>query len=85
MNRENIVDYQEVYIKASIDALEKRDENNLYSQAKAGVIKNVVGIDIPFPEPKKPDLVIENNLDRSNFSPMLDEILSLDVISKLLE
>jgi len=63
-NRENIVDYQEVYIKASIDVLEKRDENNLYSQAKAGKIINVVGIDIPFPEPIKPDLVIEETVER---------------------
>jgi len=84
-NRENIVDYKEVYIKASIDALEKRDDNNLYSQAKAGKIINVVGIDIPFPEPIKPDLVIENSEDRSDFSSKLDEILSLDVVSKLLK
>jgi adenylylsulfate kinase len=84
-NRDNIVDYQEVYIKSSIDFLEKRDENNLYSQAKAGLIENVVGIDIPFPEPKNPDLVIENNIDRSDFSPMLKEILLLEKVRELLK
>jgi len=84
-NRENITDYQEVYIKASMDTLEKRDQNDLYSQAKLGKIKNVVGVDIPFPEPKQPDLIVENNLDRSNFDSMLEEVLSLDIFEKILE
>ena len=84
-NRKNIIAYQEVYIKASIDVLEKRDTNNLYFQAKSGKIKNVVGIDIPFPEPENPDLVIENNIERSDFSSMLEEVLSLKDIKKLLK
>ena len=82
-NRENIIDYQEVYISASIDTLQKRDLNNLYSQAKAGKIKNVVGIDIPFPEPKNADLIIENNKEISDFNPMLEKILLLKNIKKL--
>jgi adenylylsulfate kinase len=84
-NRKNIIAYQEIYIKASIDVLEKRDINNLYFQAKSGKIKNVVGIDIPFPEPENPDLVIENNIERSDFSSMLEEVLSLKDIKKLLK
>jgi cytidine diphosphoramidate kinase len=84
-NRKNIIAYQEIYIKASIDVLEKRDINNLYFQAKSGKIKNVVGIDIPFPEPENPDLVIENNIERSDFSSMLEEVLSLKEIKKLLK
>lgn len=84
-NRENIVDYQEIYIKASMEALEKRDSNGLYSQAKAGNIKNVVGVDIPFPEPKNPDLIIENNLERSNFDSILMQVLSLKAINKILK
>ncbi len=82
-NRENIKNYQEVYLKASIDILERRDKNNLYSQAKKGEIKNVVGIDIPFPEPKNPDLVIENNIEVDNFDIMLEKILSLQTIKKI--
>ena len=84
-NRDNITDYQEIYIKASIDVLERRDVNNLYSQAKAGKIKNVVSIDIPFPEPENPDLIIENNIDRSDFDSMLEEVLLLKSIEKLLK
>ncbi len=65
--------------------MERRDVNNLYSQAKAGKIKNVVGIDIPFPEPENPDLIIENNIDRSDFDSMLEEVLLLKSIEKLLK
>ena len=83
-NRENIVDYNEVYIKVPLDILEKRDTNNLYSQAKAGKIKNVVGIDIPFPEPKNPDLIIENNIETEDFNSMLEKIMSLESINKIL-
>ncbi len=84
-NRKNIVGYAEVYIKASMDILEKRDANNLYADAKAGNIKNVVGIDIPFPEPKHPDVIIENNIERSDFSIMLKEILQLDTVNEALK
>lgn len=84
-NRKNIINYQEVYIKVPIDVLEKRDVNSLYSQAKAGKINNVVGIDIPFPEPKNSDLIIENNIETVDFSSMLEEILSLDAIKILLK
>ena len=57
-NRKNIDNYSEVYIKVSMDVLEKRDTNNLYADAKAGNIKNVVGVDIPFSEPRNPDIIV---------------------------
>jgi len=82
-NRKNISNYQEVYIKASMDSLEKRDTNGLYSQAKKGLMKNVVGVDIPFPEPKQPDLVVENNIETANFDSMLEKVLTLAEIRKI--
>ena len=82
-NRNNIKNYQEIYIKVSMDILEKRDINNLYSQAKKGQIKNVVGIDIPFPEPKNPELIIDNNIEMVNFDNILERISSLDAIKKI--
>ena len=59
-NRENIKDYFEIYIKVNFDILVKRDVKSLYKNALTGKIKNVVGVDIKFPEPNS-DLVIENN------------------------
>ena len=84
-NRENINDYSEVYIKASINTLVRRDIKDLYARAIKGEIVNVVGVDIPFPEPESPELVIENNIDREEFNEFIDQIMSLEKVRKSLE
>ena len=81
-NRDNIDDYCEVYLKASLETLQRRDIKDLYKRALAGEIPNVVGVDIPFPEPENPDLVIENDADRENFDDFIEAILNTDVVSK---
>jgi adenylylsulfate kinase len=83
-NRENISDYSEVYIKASMQTLLRRDIKNLYARAARGEIVNVVGIDIPFPEPENPELVIENDVDRLEFKELTDQIMSLDAVREAL-
>lgn len=55
-NRENIENYREIYIKVDRDVLLRRNQKGLYTSGK-----DVVGVDIPFDEPKRPDYVIENN------------------------
>lgn len=55
-NRENIPNYKEIYIEVNRETLLKRNQKGLYTAAK-----NVVGVDLPFDEPKHPDLVIQNN------------------------
>jgi adenylylsulfate kinase len=84
-NRENIQDYAEVYLKASIDTLIKRGREHLYVSAREGKLQNVVGVDIDFPEPSSPDLVIDNEEVRNDFSELVDQILSLTVVSNILE
>jgi cytidine diphosphoramidate kinase len=60
-NRGNIENYHEIYIKVPIDILIKRDQKNLYSRALNGEISNVLGIDIDFEEPDRPDITILND------------------------
>lgn len=79
-NRKNIPGYAEVYLKASMQTLLRRDIKNLYARAAKGEIVNVVGVDIPFPEPENPELVIENDLDRLEFEDFTDRIMSIDVV-----
>jgi adenylylsulfate kinase len=55
--REHIENYEEIYVKASMDTLYRRDQKGLYSSGT----KNVVGVDLPYDEPKQPDFIIENN------------------------
>jgi len=64
-NRKNISDYFEVYIKVNQDTLYKRDQKGLYSGLMNGTSSKVTGMDIPFEEPKNPDMVLENNGDLS--------------------
>ena len=81
-NRENIADYAEVYMKASMETLKARDIKNLYEPALKGEIENVVGVDIPFPEPRSADLVIENDRERDNFDDIIQKVLELDVVKQ---
>ena len=59
-SRENIENYIEIYLKVSIEELIRRDAKGLYKKALAGEIKNVYGIDMPYEEPKTPNIVIYN-------------------------
>lgn len=77
-NRENIEDYKEIYIKVSMDTLRRRDQKGLYSGSTTEKEKTVVGIQTVLEEPKQPDLVLENNGDRT------PEELALE-IQKLVE
>ena len=55
-NRAEIKKYREIYIKVQRETLLKRNQKGLYTAGK-----DVVGVDLPFDEPKYPDYVIENN------------------------
>ena len=75
--------YFEVYIETSLDNLIKyRDYKNLYKDALKKKIKNVVGIDIKYKKPQRPNLIIDNNLKRSNFNEILNFIISKSKILK---
>jgi adenylylsulfate kinase len=52
-------DFVEVYVKASVEAAERRDPKGLYKKARAGEIKGFTGIDDPYEAPYKPELLID--------------------------
>ena len=56
--RNQINNYREVYLECSLEERIKRDKKKLYLPALNKKKKNVVGVDIPFEEPKKTDLII---------------------------
>ncbi len=51
--------FVEVYVKASLQACEKRDPKGLYAKARRGEIKNMTGIQDPYEEPTDADIVVE--------------------------
>jgi len=56
--------YFEVYLKADIGFLKLRENKSLYTKAQSNEIKDVVGFDINWQEPKNPDLIIDTNVLR---------------------
>ena len=76
-NRKNLNNYFEVYIRTNMSILKSRDQKGLYSAFERGEINNVVGLDLNFEEPKKPNLIIENNSTKTIFLKSAKEISNL--------
>lgn len=74
-NRRNLRSYFEVYLRVPIEVLVERDAGNLYSRARAGSLRNVVGVDLPFDEPGRPDLILDNAEERADFTEWAWRIL----------
>lgn len=60
-NRENLSGYFEVLLDVPMEVVVERDTKGLYRAALAGTTSNVVGVDIPFPRPAEPDLVLDSS------------------------
>lgn len=59
-NRHRFSKYYEVFIHAEVAELKHRDYKGLYKSVEQGLMTNVVGVDIPFVQPKGPNLVIRS-------------------------
>jgi len=53
--------FLEIYTKASIETCEKRDTKGLYKKAREGIIKDFTGINAPYEEPEKPELILDTD------------------------
>jgi adenylylsulfate kinase len=51
----------EIYAKASLKTCEKRDPKGMYKKARAGEIKDFTGINAPYEEPEKPEIIIDTD------------------------
>jgi adenylyl-sulfate kinase len=60
-NRKAIANYVEVYVKAPIEVLAKRDIKGMYKKALAGELKNFTGVSDPYEEPENPEILIESD------------------------
>ncbi len=52
-------EFIEIYVKASLEACEKRDPKGLYAKARKGKIHQFTGIDSPYEPPTAPHLVLD--------------------------
>jgi adenylylsulfate kinase len=67
-------EFVEVFVSASLEVCEQRDVKGLYKKAREGVIKGFTGIDDPYEEPLKPEIVIKT--DRIGLEEGTDLIIS---------
>ena len=49
----------EVYVSTPLSVCEERDVKGLYAKSRRGEIKGFTGVDDPYEEPERPDLVID--------------------------
>ena len=60
-NRQNIVNYKEIFLDVPMEVLIKRDQKGLYTKVQRGQESNVVGMDLKLELPGNPDVRILND------------------------
>jgi len=66
--------FLEVYVKASLETVIRRDPKGLYKKALSGEIKHMTGIDDPYEPPENPWLVIDT--DKASVEESVDLLYS---------
>jgi adenylylsulfate kinase len=77
-------EFFEVFVKAPLEVCEQRDPKGMYKKARAGQIKQFTGIDSPYEEPLKPELVLDtsqHDLQQST-QILLDALRKAGVVAK---
>lgn len=59
--RTHLRQYYEVFVDTPIEVLRQRDSKGLYARHARGEVRDVAGLDLEFPRPLSPDLLIVNN------------------------
>ncbi|GAB58429.1 adenylyl-sulfate kinase [Rheinheimera nanhaiensis] len=73
-NRQHIAGYFEVYLRVSQHVRQQRDPKALYRQHQSGSNHNMAGLDLTYEEPDNPDLIIDNNGDKSDIAQIAQTI-----------
>ena len=53
--------FLEAYVRVPLEVAEARDPKGLYAKARAGEIKGFTGIDQPYEEPERPEMVVDTS------------------------
>ena len=75
-NRKHLSNYLEVFLDLPLPTLKARDTKGLYAGAESGRIANVVGVDIPFPRPPAPDLVLDEAAQAQGVGACVEAVLA---------
>lgn len=61
-NRTHMSRYFEVYLDVPLSVLVERDPKGIYRKAMAGEVRNVMGVDVPFDAPERPDYTVTTTI-----------------------
>jgi len=67
-------DFVEIHVRAPLEVCERRDPKGLYKKARAGEIRGFTGIDDPYEEPTKPEIVVDSATKPAE--QLADEVLA---------
>ena len=81
--RARIKEFIEVYVNCPLEVCEKRDVKGMYKKARAGQIKEFTGVDDPYEEPTKPEIVLHT--DKETVEESVDKVIDYLMKQKLLE
>ncbi len=76
-NRKNFGDYFEIFLDVSFETLIRRDPKGLYQKALSGQLPNFVGVDIDFPRPPDPDMIITESQMEHGVERNVQDIIRL--------
>jgi adenylylsulfate kinase len=72
--RDHIGDFVEIYVKCPIEVCRQRDVKGLYKLVDEGKIKGFTGVDDPYEEPERPELIVET--DRETIEESVERIFA---------
>jgi len=80
--RETVGNFVEIYCRCSMDELFRRDSSQLFEKAQAGEIDHVAGINAPYEEPLKPEILL--NTDQLTVEQCVEKIVTtLEVLGRI--
>ncbi|MES9938121.1 MAG: adenylyl-sulfate kinase [Sedimenticola sp.] len=77
-------DFLEIFCDCPLEICEQRDVKGMYKRARNGEIKHFTGIDSPYEEPTKPELIVEtgkHTLDEC-VEKVIDLLISRGIVKK---
>ena len=79
--REKLDNYVQIFVNAPIEKVIERDTKGMYEKYKNGKASNIVGMDIPYYQPKKPDIIVHTDRENINESHLIiiNHLRSLDI------
>jgi bifunctional enzyme CysN/CysC len=65
--------FLEVYVSTPLEVCERRDPKGLYALARAGSLRGLAGVDLPYEPPGHPDVAVDTAAAPPG--PVLDELM----------